>query len=150
MGEDLRMGLDPRDCRLDAAMILGDESIPDNITWKLRDRDKTCVWLDFIDSQFNPIDNTAADVANNTTVTTNVEFERVSAQRKMSTNAETEKSFNDETTVNEISTRVTDSKVCTVSTTTAQSTNRVITVNVPRKNTRVVSTENKTITIGEN
>jgi hypothetical protein len=149
MGSDLRMGLDQRDCRLDAAMILGDEEIPDNVSWKMKDRDKTCVWLDFIDSQFNPIDNTSEKVANNTTVTTNVEFEKVSAQRKMSTLTETDQLYNDKTFVDGIITRIIEPTNRNVVEITARPTNKVVTVNIPRKNTRVISIENKIIKEGE-
>lgn len=48
-----RRGLDNRDCRLDVGFCLGDDSIPDDISWDKRDRDKTAVWLEFIDIQFD-------------------------------------------------------------------------------------------------
>lgn len=48
------MGLDPRDSRLDVGFLLGDSDIPDDVDWDWSLRDKTAVWLDFIDSQFNP------------------------------------------------------------------------------------------------
>ncbi len=48
------MGLDPRDCRLDVAFLLGDDAVPDNVNWDWSVRDVTCVWLGFIDASFNP------------------------------------------------------------------------------------------------
>jgi hypothetical protein len=47
-------GLDPRDSHLDIAFILGDDDIPDDVSWLENLRDKSCVWLDFEDLQFNP------------------------------------------------------------------------------------------------
>lgn len=47
------MGLDPRSSQTDIAFILCDENIPDDVTWPEADRDKTGVWLDFIDPQFD-------------------------------------------------------------------------------------------------
>jgi hypothetical protein len=46
-------GLDPRDCHLDIAFMLGDASIPDDVDWPENQRDKSCVWLDFEDLQFD-------------------------------------------------------------------------------------------------
>jgi hypothetical protein len=53
MFSNFRRGLDSRDSRLDTGFALGDDSIPDDVSWDLRDRDKTCVWLEFIDIQFD-------------------------------------------------------------------------------------------------
>ena len=47
------MSLDLRDCRLNVAFALGDSSIPDDVSWDTDDRDKTGVWLDFIDLSFS-------------------------------------------------------------------------------------------------
>ena len=48
------MGLDARDCRLDIAFGLCDRMVPDNVTWDWSIRDKSGVWLDFVDAQFSP------------------------------------------------------------------------------------------------
>lgn len=48
------MGIDARDCRVDVGFLLGDATIPDDVSWPDDLRDKSCVWLDFIDNQFNP------------------------------------------------------------------------------------------------
>lgn len=46
------MSMDPRDCRLNFFMLC-DSTIPDDISWDIDDRDKTGVWLDFIDLSFS-------------------------------------------------------------------------------------------------
>lgn len=61
------MGLDPRDCRLDIAFILCDSSIPDNVSWDESLRDKSGVWLDFIDFQFDPSDYLVYDTCSDLT-----------------------------------------------------------------------------------
>jgi hypothetical protein len=147
MGSDLRMGLDPRDCRCDAAMILGDEVRPDNVNWKLKDRDKTCAWLDFVDGQFDPCDNSAANVANVKAIhNVRVELEAVLAPRKMSTEVESTNAYQNTTLADKISVKTADSRVCAAET-SAPSSDRTITVNVPTKGTKVVTIENKTIEV---
>ncbi len=61
------MGLDPRDCRLDIAFILCDSSIPDSVSWDESLRDKSGVWLDFIDFQFDPSDYLVYDTCSDLT-----------------------------------------------------------------------------------
>lgn len=144
------MGLDQRDCRCDAAMILGDGGLPDNVNWKVKDRDKTCVWLDFIDAQFNPIDSSAANVTENKTIrTTVVSFEPITAPGKASTEAISASVYNDRTTADVSISKTVNSRVCSVSETSARKSNKTVTVNLPSKKTTVISIENKTVTVGE-
>ncbi|MFA7143592.1 MAG: hypothetical protein WC175_06465, partial [Candidatus Dojkabacteria bacterium] len=55
------MSMDPRDCRLNFFMLC-DSTIPDDISWDIDDRDKTGVWLDFIDPSFSACPEYSADV----------------------------------------------------------------------------------------
>ena len=50
---NIHAGLDPRDSHLDIAFMLGDASIPDDVSWPEEQRDTSCVWLDFEDLQFD-------------------------------------------------------------------------------------------------
>jgi len=84
-----RRGLDNRDCRLDVGFCLGDDSIPDDLSWDLRDRDKTAVWLEFIDIQFDEcniseVNNTESKYISNltklNTLTTNINDIRLPAE----------------------------------------------------------------------
>jgi hypothetical protein len=128
-------------------MILGDEVRPDNVNWKLKDRDKTCAWLDFIDGQFDPCDNSVANVANIKTIhSVHVELETVSAPRKMSTETEPINAYQSATTADKVNLKTADSRVCAPET-SAPSSDRTITVNVPTKGTKVVTIENKTIEV---
>jgi len=65
---NFRRGLDSRDCRLDIAFVLGDDSIPDDITLESRYRDKTCVWLEFIDIQHDKCVVTKVEKKENKTI----------------------------------------------------------------------------------
>ena len=76
-----RRGLDNRDCRLDVGFCLGDDSVPDDISWDKRYRDRTAVWLEFIDIQFDEcniseVNNTESKYISNltklNTLTTNI------------------------------------------------------------------------------
>jgi hypothetical protein len=144
MGSDLRMGLDPRDCRCDAAMILGDGEIPDDIYWKQKDRDKTCVWLDFVDTHFSSLVDSEIVGLSVKKASVNVEMANISAQRKMSTTAETAESYNDTTLVDKMNDKNSESRI-TLTNTDAVRDNRIVTVNIPRKKTTVVSIENTTV-----
>lgn len=61
------MGLDLRDCRLDVAFVLCDGFIPDDVSWAESLRDKSGVWLDFIDFQFDPCDYLTYDTCSDLT-----------------------------------------------------------------------------------
>jgi hypothetical protein len=149
MSEDLRMGLDPRDCRLDVGMILGDSSIPDNVNWPLEDRDKTCVWLDFVDSHFNPANNSGAGNAESNVINTSLQSKETSASGKEN-EVKYAISYTRNTSANVSIVRTTDSRIYTNTDTSAVSENRIITTNVPGHTASVTAIENKTIRIGEN
>lgn len=61
------MGLDARDCRLDIAFVLCDANIPDDVDWDWSLRDKSGVWLDFIDEQFDPTKQDVYDTCSDST-----------------------------------------------------------------------------------
>jgi hypothetical protein len=149
MSEDLRRGLDPRDCRLDVGMILGDSSVPDNVNWPLKDRDKTCVWLDFVDTHFNPIYNSSPSATESNVINTNLQSEETSASGK-DNEVEYAINYQENTLADGSITKITDSRVYTNTDTSAVSENKTITTNVPGHTARVTAVENKTIRIGEN
>lgn len=104
MGADLRMGLDPRDAHADVGMILGDGTIEDNPIWPWKQRDRTCLWLDFIDPHFDEFNITTGDPQKATNVI-RIELDNISIVQTTQNNVVTLSA--DETTVRNISTRTT-------------------------------------------
>jgi|PlaIllAssembly_1097288.scaffolds.fasta_scaffold104505_4 hypothetical protein len=144
MGSDLRMGLDPRDCRCDAAMVLGDGTIGDDIYWRIQDRDKTCVWLDFIDGHFDSLINSEVPASEIKKASVNVELAEISAPRKMSTETQTDKTYSGETISDKMEDSALEARI-SITETSAVRENKVITVNIPNRRINVISLENNTV-----
>jgi hypothetical protein len=69
------MGLDARDCRVSLGFRLGDDNaIPDDVHWDWSLRDKTCVWLDFIDNGFSPCRSADVVYTDGATFDTSVDY----------------------------------------------------------------------------
>lgn len=70
--------VDRRDSRVTVGMLLGDASIPDSVSWPIELRDRTCVWLEYIDASFSKCQVNTVTPRNTTTVTANASSTEVS------------------------------------------------------------------------
>lgn len=68
--------VDRRDSRV--SIILGDASIPDSVSWPIELRDRTCVWLEYIDASFSKCQVNTVTPRNTTTATSSESSTEVS------------------------------------------------------------------------
>lgn len=162
---NFRRGLDARDCRLDIAFILGDDAVPDDVTLEDRYRDRTCVWLDLVDIQYDQCVVTEADkkeyktiydigLVSNKTKAEEALREALRTTYSDRTNTDTIV-IKPETLVTEASNKTVNVKeqtqglgsICIqeVSTIADKKENKIVITQAPRKTTKTLKIENTTV-----